>query len=226
MARKVNKNLVALGSAAVVTIYALGFAQTETATQPGAAAAPSASASVRPPAPAATAPALSGRFGSDESHEQEQGERRSGSQVQESGRLEGQRRSRGSFDGVPPAGTSGGTGTVQNAPGSMRAALPTPAAAAAPSVTAPAAGYRDGTYTGSGTSRFGGFEVAVQISGGTITNVDITKVSTRYPVSRVAALPAQVVARQSSSVDLVSGATYSARAFQDAIAQALAQARG
>jgi uncharacterized protein with FMN-binding domain len=84
--------------------------------------------------------------------------------------------------------------------------------------------YRDGTYQGSGTSRRGGFVVAVTIQGGRIANVAFTQVTTQYPVSRVAALPGQVVARQSAQVDRVSGATYSVQAFQQAVQQALAQA--
>jgi uncharacterized protein with FMN-binding domain len=84
--------------------------------------------------------------------------------------------------------------------------------------------YRDGTYQGSGTSRRGGFVVAVTIRDGRIANVAFTQVTTQYPVSRVAALPSQVVARQSAQVDRVSGATYSVQAFQQAVQQALAQA--
>ena len=84
--------------------------------------------------------------------------------------------------------------------------------------------YRDGTYTGTGNSRRGGFDVAVTIAGGRITGVAITRAFTEYPASRVAALPAQVVARQSASVDRVSGATYSSQAFQQAVQAALAQA--
>jgi uncharacterized protein with FMN-binding domain len=84
--------------------------------------------------------------------------------------------------------------------------------------------YRDGTFQGQGTSRRGGFKVAVTIQGGVITNVAITQSTTQYPASRVAALPGQVVARQSARVDRVSGATYSTQAFQQAVQQALAQA--
>ena len=56
------------------------------------------------------------------------------------------------------------------------------------------------------------------------TNVALTRVTTQYPASRIAALPGQVVARQSARVDRVSGATYSVQAFQQAVQQALAQA--
>jgi uncharacterized protein with FMN-binding domain len=67
--------------------------------------------------------------------------------------------------------------------------------------------------------------VAVTVQSGRIAAVDITDCRTQYPESFIDGLPAQVVARQSAQVDLVSGATYSSRAFQSAVSQALAQAR-
>jgi len=120
------------------------------------------------------------------------------------------------------------TSTLVPAPAtSLPAPIPIrPAATATAPTLAPVAGaaYRDGTYQGQGTSRRGGFRVAVTIQGGAITNVAFTQVTTQYPVSRVAGLPAQVVARQSAQVDRVSGATFSTQAFQQAVQQALAQA--
>jgi len=86
------------------------------------------------------------------------------------------------------------------------------------------AGYADGTYSGTATSRFGSVTVAVTTAGGAITNVQITKVSTTFPVSQIASLPAQVVQNQSASVNAVTGATYSSQAFKQAVQQALAQA--
>jgi uncharacterized protein with FMN-binding domain len=67
--------------------------------------------------------------------------------------------------------------------------------------------------------------VSVTVQGGRIANVAITKVTTSYPGSRIAGLPAKVVASQSAQVDRVSGATYSTVAFQTAVQQALAQAQ-
>jgi uncharacterized protein with FMN-binding domain len=67
--------------------------------------------------------------------------------------------------------------------------------------------------------------VEVTIQGGRIANVAITDVTTQYSVRRIAALPGQVVARQSAQVNRVSGATYSTQAFQQAVQQALAQAQ-
>jgi len=111
------------------------------------------------------------------------------------------------------------TGPVASAPVRGAASQPT-----APATATPTSGYRDGTYTGSGDSRRGGFTVAVTIQGGRIVDVKITDAWTQYPVSRVAALPGEVIARQAPVVDRVTGATYSAMAFQQAVAQALAQA--
>jgi uncharacterized protein with FMN-binding domain len=84
--------------------------------------------------------------------------------------------------------------------------------------------YKDGTYSGQGDSRRGGFEVAVSVQIGRIATVTITKAWTHYPVSRIAPLPGQVVARQSDRVDRISGATYSVQAFQQAVRNALAHA--
>ena len=107
----------------------------------------------------------------------------------------------------------------------VRQAAPAPPAAPAP-IGATAGEYRDGTYTGSGTSRRGGVAVAVTIHGGRISGVAITGGTTHYPLSRIATLPGEVVTRQSVQVDRVTGATYSAQAFQQAVQQALARASG
>lgn len=104
------------------------------------------------------------------------------------------------------------------------AGAPTPTAPSVPTGQPAASGYRDGTYQGHGTSRRGGVGVAVTVQGGRITNVAFTDVTTQYPVSRIAALPGQVLARQSAQVDRISGATFSVQAFQQAVQQALAQA--
>lgn len=110
------------------------------------------------------------------------------------------------------------------APAATAVASPTSAGSVLTAPAARSSGYRDGTYQGSGTSRRGGIGVTLTIQGGRIANVAITSVSTQYPVSRIAALPGQVVARQSAQVDRVTGATYSTMAFQQAVQQALANA--
>jgi uncharacterized protein with FMN-binding domain len=103
---------------------------------------------------------------------------------------------------------------------------PTPQPAAAPPTTSQTQGqYRDGTFTGQGTSRRGDVWVSVQIQGGRIANVSITRSTLQYPLRDIADLPSEVVQRQSATVDIVSRATYSSMAFRGAVTQALAAAR-
>jgi uncharacterized protein with FMN-binding domain len=96
-----------------------------------------------------------------------------------------------------------------------------PAAPAAPS----AAKYKDGTFTGWGTSRHGDIEAQVVIEGGRITSATISQCWTRYPCSYIAPLPPQVVQRQSPEIDFVSRATDSTNAFYYGLVQALAKAK-
>ena len=105
---------------------------------------------------------------------------------------------------------------------------PTAPPAAAPSSSGAGAQtqgtYKDGTYTGQGTSRRGDVWVSVQVQGGRIANVSITRSTLQYPLRDIANLPSEVVQRQSAQVDIVSRATYSSMAFRGAVTQALASA--
>jgi uncharacterized protein with FMN-binding domain len=94
---------------------------------------------------------------------------------------------------------------------------------ATPAAAAPA--YKDGTYTGWGTSRHGDIQATVVISGGRIASAVISECWTRYPCSWIVKLPPQVADRQSPEVDYVSGATQSTNAFYYAVVQALAKAK-
>src|SRR5262249_42599195 len=100
-----------------------------------------------------------------------------------------------------------------------------PAPTTIPSAPAAPVQYRDGTYQGTGNSRRGGVQLAVTIQDGRIADVQFTRVFTEYPVSVVSKLPAQSVSRQATQPDRVSGATFSTQAFNQALQQALAQAR-
>jgi uncharacterized protein with FMN-binding domain len=133
---------------------------------------------------------------------------------------------RGADAGLAPVAASAPTTiTATASPTAITpAASPTATATATSTPSSTTAVYRDGTYTGSGTSRRGNVNVSVTIQGGRIANVTISSVTTQYPVSRIAALPAQVVTRQSGQVDNVSGATYSAQAFSLAVQAALSKA--
>jgi uncharacterized protein with FMN-binding domain len=85
--------------------------------------------------------------------------------------------------------------------------------------------YKDGTYYGQGTNRIGSVAVAVTIQKDKITSVQITDCTTSYSQSYIDDLPQQVLDRQSSDVDVVSGATRSTEDFQEAVQIALLQAK-
>lgn len=99
-----------------------------------------------------------------------------------------------------------------------------PTATIAPG-SATASQYKDGTYTGQGTSRRGDVWVSVLVQSGRIANVTITRSTLQYPLRDIANLPSQVVQRQTANVDVVSRATYSSMAFRGAVNQALASAK-
>lgn len=85
--------------------------------------------------------------------------------------------------------------------------------------------FKDGTYSGWGTSRHGDIQASVEIRDGHIASAWIAQCYTRYPCSRISQLIPQVAARQGPSVDYVSGATQSSNAFYYAIVEALSQAK-
>lgn len=121
-----------------------------------------------------------------------------------------------------PAASSTSGGTTAAAP----AATPLPSASAATPV-----GPADGTYTGSSVNtRFGSVQVAVTLSGGTITDVTavhLTDADGRsVQISNRAApvLQQEVLASQSASVSNVSGATYTSDAYLQSVQSALDQA--
>jgi uncharacterized protein with FMN-binding domain len=181
--KKFANGIVALSSAAILTVYAVGYVHTTAA---AANAAPTAVIASVATTPIATAASLL------------------------------------TPTAVPTSVATATTATTAPATSTTAPAATTqPTAALAASAT-----YKDGTYTGSGTSRHGGVTVAVTIKNGVITSAAITASNTRYPISRIAALPGEVVAAQSASIDFVSGATDSSMAFHTAVASALALAKG
>jgi uncharacterized protein with FMN-binding domain len=99
------------------------------------------------------------------------------------------------------------------------------ATATATAATTAASGFKDGTFSGQGSSRRGNVWVDVTVSAGRIASVTITRSTLQYPVRDIAGLPGQVVAKQTAQVDIVSGATYSSQAFRTAVSQALSQAK-
>ncbi|AZN41557.1 FMN-binding protein [Paenibacillus albus] len=84
--------------------------------------------------------------------------------------------------------------------------------------------YNNGTYIGMGSNRRGTIQVTVAIKNDRITDVEISDFAMHYSIDDVIGMPEEVLKIQSANVDNVSGATYSTRAFSDAIQDALNQA--
>jgi uncharacterized protein with FMN-binding domain len=123
-----------------------------------------------------------------------------------------------------PALTSGGAiVTAPTATVSRGRADTLPSAPASASGSTQAS-YRDGQYTGLGTSRHGNIEVQVVVQGGRIVSADVSRCATRYPCSRISSLTGETVQRQAAPVNYVSGATDSSNAYKAAVRNALAQA--
>lgn len=229
----IKHNLVALGTAAVVAVYAAGYERTRSAAQRFAEAAdrrPSRAAPRIVPVP---------------EH-----------QASETSRVEASVRE--TTVAVPAASTksaSRAAPTIHSAHTSPRHSDSTKAAPvdsvaphSTPVVAPPAAPdsasktkvaqttdsaaatdksrpYKDGTYSGWGTSRHGDIEASVLIKDGRIAAAIVSQCLTQYSCSWISELPGQVVARQSPEVDFVSGATQSTNAFYYAVVEALKKAK-
>lgn len=88
--------------------------------------------------------------------------------------------------------------------------------------------YKDGTYTGNGTGFRGGTTVvSVTISNGKITSIiTLSEQDTpRFYQRAVNVVTEDIISEQSTSVDAVSGATYSSRGIMQAVANALSKAK-
>ena len=138
-----------------------------------------------------------------------------------------------------PTTTEGSSPTAEpsliapaSSPVSEVAAAPVEVAVIAPPAVLPESApapvkptWKDGVYTGWGYSRHGNIEAAVVIESGRIASATISQCRTRYSCSVIDKLPPQVAQRQSPDVDYVSGATQSADAFYGAVVEALSKAK-
>ncbi len=102
----------------------------------------------------------------------------------------------------------------------------------APPTPKPSGQYRDGQYTGSSADAYyGNIQVAVSISGGKIADVTFLdyphdrRTSVEINTQAMPYLKQEAIAAQSASVDIVSGASDSSRAFIQSLGSALAKAR-
>lgn len=196
MSKKMPKRLVALSASAVAAIYIAGLVST----QPTAEGVTVASAAANSALVATPGVSLTSTAANSTSAPVVVGASMSATPAS-------------SASATPVAASASATPLATSTP------VPT-----APPTTSGASSYANGTYSATGTSRFGTVSVSVTTAGGKLTNVQITRVTTSYPVSRIASLPAQVIQNQSANVNVVTGATYSSQAFKQAVQQALAQA--
>lgn len=84
---------------------------------------------------------------------------------------------------------------------------------------------KDGVFFGWGTSRHGDVQAGIEVKNGRIISAFINECMTQYSCSWIAALPPQVIARQTADVDNVAGATQSSDAFYYAVVEALKHAK-
>jgi uncharacterized protein with FMN-binding domain len=197
-----HRGLVALSASAVAAIYMAGYLRTQSADASiGAASLPTSvatSAPVAAVAPAATATSAPPAV------------------VQVTAP-----RTAPTLQPTPQATTSSAAAAATQTAPPSGATQPPPTSGTGQAV---ATGYKDGTYTGQGSSRRGDVWVSIQIQAGRIANVTITRSTLQYPLRDIANLPSQVVQRQTALVDVVSRATYSSMAFRGAVSQALTSA--
>ncbi len=121
---------------------------------------------------------------------------------------------------------AGGTGTETNVGGQAEVSSePAKQHTALNPMETPSDGYVDGVYTGSGEGYKSTITVAVTISGGRISQIDVVSQDDDAEYfSRAQGLIAQIVAKQSTAVDVVSGATFSSEGILSAVEDALSKA--
>jgi uncharacterized protein with FMN-binding domain len=126
-----------------------------------------------------------------------------------------------------PAASEGATPSVPAASTAATTSTPAPPPVAAPAAPVEPAksGYKDGTFYGWGTSRHGDIQAAVVIEDGRITVARVERCETRYSCSWITPIPPRILSKQATTYDYVSGATESSDAFQDAVSEALSQAK-
>jgi uncharacterized protein with FMN-binding domain len=250
--KKVANSLVAISSAAVLAVYAAGYARTRSAANQfedqaaqrrSAVSGPPRTASpmaeLRSPAPAPPANTVSSGVSASSNPTRDVGGKPDliASAVPISTTADGPSVMTGSSPADAPAPSS--QAAPEASPAASQAVEPIAPAAvhqievaaakpAAPAPVAPApaaSAWKDGTYYGWGTSRHGDIQAEVVIAGGRIAAATIAQCLTRYSCSVISNLPPQVAMRQSPEVDYVSRATQSTNAFYYAVVDALGKAK-
>jgi uncharacterized protein with FMN-binding domain len=245
--KKVANSVVALSSAAVLAVYGAGYSRTRAAADrfaqqaaerrphiptpvsaPESAAQPVDAPAIVPAAPSPDAP--SPRAVPEDVPSKED------APASRSAAASSAAPAAAPTTTAPPAFTTSEnepTGEVPNVAvaaaetATTQAPAPVPAPPAAPAAPADAAkgAYKDGTYYGWGTSRHGDIQAAVVIESGRITVARVERCLTRYSCSWIVPIPPRILLKQGTTYDYVSGATESSDAFQDAVTEALSQAK-
>jgi uncharacterized protein with FMN-binding domain len=207
--RKLSGTLLALSAAAIASVYTVGYVSTESSLDKLTNDAGVASASANLDSPSAVSPSATAAPSATSRPAT------SVPSLGSAGRTPGQVT-------APPASSAGAN--APTTPPATATPSPAPSATASPTQTA-VSGYRDGTYTGTGSSRHGGMQVTVVIKNGKIVSAAVSQCGTRYPCSDVDSLVRSVVNQQAAPVNHVSGATDSSRAYTTAVKAALSQAK-
>ncbi len=236
--RWLKSNLVTLGSAAVLAVYSAGFARTRTAAaefsdEPRGRRAPERpthEVAASAPAPQADTPATAPATADSATHTPAPAAKRAAvaKTPAVAAKVESAPQPVVNADTAPkPAKTADiAPPAVATTPVVPAPPPPTPPVDSAAKIADTAhVQLKDGTFSGWGTSRHGDIEAAVEIKNGRIVSAFIVQCLTQYSCSWIAALPPQVVTRQSAEVDYVSGATQSSNAFYYAIVESLKKAK-
>ena len=239
-----KSNLSAVASAAVFAVYAAGYAKTRTAAARFANESNDRSASAQRPPLADTAPAQAAVVAPAPAQTPVPAAAAAATATTTIPPLKRTATAPAVADSQskPTPAVRAETATVPIRVDTTAATVPKTPVATAPPMTPPAmpttipadtgqpgakerAGWKDGTYTGYGTSRHGDIEATIVVQNGKISSASISQCLTRYSCSWISQLPSQVVTRQSADVDYVSGATQSSNAFYYAIVEALNKAK-
>lgn len=218
MKRRRSNTLVALSSAAVMTVYAAGFMRTR-----AAAERLEHSSRERPPVLPAPAPvplaaaAPTALF----------------APVVEMPKATADKKTRRPDPVEPTAGATPAAAPTESTPAPVAPVVAEPVATPAPPAVSPSAEVllggtelHDGTFLGWGTSRHGDLQASVTIYSGRITAVSIAQCRTRYSCDVIAHLPAKVLNDQTpEKINNVSGATQSVDAFYWAVMDAMSKAK-
>jgi uncharacterized protein with FMN-binding domain len=229
----VRNNLVAIGTAAVLTVYSAGYSRTRDAAHRFAEADQAARRPIAPviaavdsstqTEPSTTPETAAPGMAPDADH----------SVASPPATPPPSRSAAAPIAAAPVDSTVASEPQRDSVPATTTEQVPTPAPQPTDTATAPPPAdssarqplLKDGEYFGWGTSRHGDIQAGIEIKGGRITAAWVSQCLTRYSCSWISALPGQVVARQSPEVDYVSGATQSTNAFYYAVVEALSRAK-